>query len=192
MFLLSSGCLTVFVSGFSSSSQLSLCIQWILIAPMRSGFSKGTKQPMSLRDRSKGVRFNLNRWERLDEPDWPHRWHHHHLMRCQSAAGLAFTQSLLGKGGDMEKVRLPWVTPGWCHLQPDLQLCSIHHLPDWNMVGPKTRLVMCFMISSRFAHLLIGNLFIYFFANNGNMFWCGCEIQSDGLSIWNYENEDRK
>lgn len=90
---------------------------------------------------TKGV--NLNRWEQLHETGWPHRWHHPRAI-----------QGLQGICGDTEKVRLPWVTPGWCHPQPDpwlcFQVCSIRSAPHLNIcsAGLGAHPLMCFMISS--------------------------------------------
>lgn len=71
------------------------------------------------------------------EAAWAHRWYHP-LQLCSPSH----------KACNAETVRLPWVTPGWCHLWPNFvcwfQLCFVPDIPHLNIrpVGLKTHPLM--------------------------------------------------
>lgn len=105
------------------------------------------------------------------------------LVISSSAAVLTFTQSLLGNRANVETMRLPWVTPGWCHLRPDLarwfQFCSVPDVPHLNIhpVGLKTHPWshngwLTWLLGICFAHKTQQMTL--------NRFWSGSEVYRQG------------
>lgn len=100
-----------------------------------------------------------------------------------------FVQRPLGVCGDIEKVRPLWVTPGWCHLQPDLRVCSIHNAPYlhvWALDASHDALRDLMMFDSR------ANWHIYFSQNDETLLcktFFGAVVRLNATAV---KNENRK